>query len=639
MNALRSAAFLRPLVTVAGALLVFAGERLAAATPARLWLTLPGAVVLLAGLGWTAWRARRASVQAGGWRGAAHAWGWALAPQGLFLFAGIAYSVAFQFRPGSTWAGVLRFAWALAVPMGAVLWGFVEAALWRLGGAADGSLSDGDANRVSRAAAAGMWLALVLGIVITLNFAGNRLSWQWDVAYFKTTDPSEATRKAAGALADPVQIGAFFAADNSVGQQVDAYFKQLVRATPKLTYGQWDADLEPGKTQEFQARGNGWVVFKRGDQLRPISVPVKLDQARSALKRFDTDVLTNLMAVSRDPRIVYTTIGHGERFETNRPQSAPDSRDGYTAFEAFLRTRNFKVQPLDYAKGLGSTIPADAALVIIAGPTEPFSRAEADALRRYLKAGGRLMVFLEPGDFARGPGGVSKTPRTADPLLAVLGEYGIQFDVTPLANERIFGRRTFSDADHGLLVTLAYEQHPITAPLRVAPNQFPLGLLGAGALKLGAPPEGLKVQALVNAMPGTFADLNRNFRFDPPKEVQGPAVLVAAVAPSDMPSPPATPPVGRIVGPYLLVYADADVASDLLVPNRANAMLVSSGLEWLAGQEPAGAPNVEEDQPIQHMRGDEWVWFYLPVVGVPLAVLVAGLWHLRRKARPARRAA
>jgi hypothetical protein len=634
MNLPRFVPRLRPLPTVAGAILLYGGERLAVATPARPWLSIAGTVLLLAGAAWTGWlvwRSRGAS--AGAWRRAAL---WPLAPQAAFLVSGAAYGIGLWigFGPAAAaWAGPLRFVWALGVPLGAVLWGFVEIAQWRLGVADAAALGVAEAARLNRAAAAGLWLALVLGLAATVNFAGTRLNWQWDVAYFKTSEPSEATRKAAGALTDAVQAAAFFPEGNAVGDQLDAYFRQLAKATPKFSYERVDADLEPAKAQTFQARGNGWVVLKRGDQVRPLSIPTRVEQARTALRRFDTELLTNLMEVSREPRAVYTTVGHGERFEIGRTGGSPDGSDKYTAFEAYLRTRNLKVQPLDYAKGLGSAIPADAFLVIVAGPTEPFAKAEGDALRRYLKAGGRLMAFLEPGEFRAGPGGVRRPPRSGDPLLAVLAEFGVQFDAAFRANDRIFGRRTFTDADHGLLVTIGYGEHPITAPMRVATNQFPLGLLGAGALKLLPAPEGLKVQAVVNSMPGTFVDLNHNFRFDPPAERQENAVFVAAVSPSQAPSPPSAPGPGKPAGPYLLVYADADIASDALVSNRANGMLVSAGLEWLSGQEPAGAPNTEEDLPIQHMRGDEWLWFYLPVVAVPLAVLGAGLWRLRRKSQ------
>jgi hypothetical protein len=134
-------------------------------------------------------------------------------------------------------------------------------------------------------------------------------------------------------------------------------------------------------------------------------------------------------------------------------------------------------------------------------------------------------------------------------------------------------------------------------------------------------------------MPGTFADLNNNFRFDAATEKQEVPVLVAAVAPTDAPSPQPNPAPGKAAGPYVLVYADADIASDLLVSNRANGMFVSAGVEWMLGQEPGGAPNAEEDQRIQHMRSDEWLWFYFPVVAVPLAVLGFGIWRLRRRAK------
>ena len=638
MNSLRRSPWIRPLLTLAGAALVFGGERLAAATPARIWLSIAGAVVLFAGFAWCIAYARSRGDAGDSRQRAARLW--VLVPQLAFLIAGLAYALALWIGnapANATWAGVLRFTWALATPMGAVVWAFVEIALWRQEGVGEVDGSD----RLRRAAASGVWLALLLGLVIVVNFAGTRLSWQWDVSYFKTTDPSDATRKAAGGLNDNVQIALFFPANNPVAQELDGYFRQLIRSTPKLTYGMWDADLDPDKAKEFQARGNGWMVLKRGEQLRPTSIPMKLDDARNTLKRFDSDLLTGLMEISREPRVVYTTVGHGERFETNRANAAPDNSDRFSAFETFLRTRNLKVQQLDYAKGLGSAIPADASLVIIAGPTEPFFRADADAVGRYLKAGGRLMVFLEPGDFTHGPAG-KRQSRSSDPLLAVLKEYGVQFDSTPRANDRIFGRRTYTDADHALLVTIAFEAHPSTAPLRAAPNQFPLAFLGAGALHLEQAPTGLKVQALVNGMPGTFADTNNNFRFDAASDKQEIPTLVAALSPANAPSPQPNPAQGQVAGPYMLVYADADVASDLLVGNRANGILISSGVEWLLGQEPAGIANVEEDQRIQHMRSDEWLWFYLPVVAVPLLVLGGGLWRLRRRNKrhdAARRAA
>jgi len=639
MSRMHPAPWLRPLLTLVGGALLYVGERLAAPGAGRPWLSGLGAAALLAGAGWTLWRAWRARGNADG--ADASAWRWALLPQAGFVLAAAAYGAGLLLggeAGADVWSGPLRFAWALLGAMGAVLFGFVELALWRLGGQGGAELTDG--ARVGRAAGAGLWLALLFGLVATLDFAAIRLAWHWDLSYFKTTEPSAATRAAAAALNEPVQVALFYPDGSAVAWQLDSYFHALTRGAERVSYRLWDADLEPKQALEFQARDNGWVILKRGEVRKPLQVSTRIEAAQTSLRRFDTDFLAALREVARDPAVAYETIGHGERNELGR-QTGGSADERFTAFNATLRAHDFRVQTLDYAGGLGSDVPADAGLLVIAGPTEPFSRAEADAVRRYLKRGGRLVAFLEPGESAPGPGGVRRAPRSADPLLAVLGEYGVRFDPVPRANDRIFGRRSFTDADHGLLVTFAYEAHPAAALLKANPNQYPFGLLGAGALKLEAAPAGLNAQILLRAMPGTWADRNGNFRFDPKEETREDTILAATVAPTSAPLPGRKDaPGAKAAGPYLAVFADADLAADMLMQNRANAILVNSALDWIAGREPVGAPNVEEDLRIQHMRGDEWLWFYLPVIAIPAALLGFGVWRLRRRnGDPAGRAA
>lgn len=137
---------------------------------------------------------------------------------------------------------------------------------------------------------------------------------------------------------------------------------------------------------------------------------------------------------------------------------------------------------------------------------------------------------------------------------------------------------------------------------------------------------------MLRAMPDTWADRNGNFRFDPPEEKREDAILAATVSPTNASTPgPLDALVKQASGTYLAVFADADLAADMLMQNRANAMLVNSTLDWITGHEPVGTPNVEEDLRIQHMRGDEWLWFYLPVIGIPAALLGFGIWWLRRR--------
>jgi hypothetical protein len=351
-----------------------------------------------------------------------------------------------------------------------------------------------------------------------------------------------------------------------------------------------------------------------------VAVGETLEQARRALGKLDESFFARLLEVSRQRQTVYLTVGHGERNEHPGP-TGPAPPSGLNRFQALLRARNFTVKQLGPAEGLEAGVPADAALVVAADPREPFLPGESEALRRYLEGGGALLAFLEPSHPAA-PAGTT--------LAQMLERFGILFDPTPQANDRVYGRRTFTQADHALLVTVRYLNHPSVEGLRRAGNQFPLLLLEAGALRTGQAPAGLQATQTVQAMPGTWGDANGNFAFDAPEQRGEPALAVAVGPPAVKGSPGAaaeTP--GK--GPRILAFADADLAGDLLLQNRANLLAVEEALAWLV-KRPAlpDLPASEEDVRLVHARADDWLWFYLPVLGIPLLVVGFGWLRVRR---------
>ena len=81
-----------------------------------------------------------------------------------------------------------------------------------------------------------------------------------------------------------------------------------------------------------------------------------------------------------------------------------------------------------------------------------------------------------------------------------------------------------------------------------------------------------------------------------------------------------------------MVFADVDMVSDLLMQHPVNREAMELSLNWLGGQDPVPSlPNTEEDVRIQHAKGDDWLWFYLPVLGVPALTLLAGSWSTLRR--------
>ena len=81
------------------------------------------------------------------------------------------------------------------------------------------------------------------------------------------------------------------------------------------------------------------------------------------------------------------------------------------------------------------------------------------------------------------------------------------------------------------------------------------------------------------------------------------------------------------------VIGDSDVFSDLLIRNRANALLAFDVVRWLLGEpESTGPVSNEEDVPVHHTRKQDVFWFYSSVFLAPTIVLLVG-WATTRKRR------
>ena len=103
-------------------------------------------------------------------------------------------------------------------------------------------------------------------------------------------------------------------------------------------------------------------------------------------------LMAALLQVTRDyEKNVYMLTGHGEHDMTDS-----DRNKGYTTFHNVLEQEFYHVKPLSLFGH--DEIPKDAATIIIAGPRRDMLPEEALKLDRYLRAGGSLLVMVDPGD-------------------------------------------------------------------------------------------------------------------------------------------------------------------------------------------------------------------------------------------------
>jgi hypothetical protein len=597
------------LVYATGLLLIYVGERLLAAGQASAVLTVVGVAAVLGAAAWRGLGARKASA---GIRSTASM---------LLLLYGLgALALLLHFAGGDFGARLFgrpldlrmpRLAGAMAVLWPALmLAGTLPVLLIELSLTGMAHAPVLDSRRVRAAMLSGLGTALAIVFCFSVGYVTAERNLKVDLAYSRSARAGTATKKLVAALDQPVQVYLFYPPANDVGEELASYFADLTRESSQLTVTRLDQAVEPARAHELGVSGNGVIVVARDKRREQISVPVKLESARSKLRVLDQEVHKRLVTVSRGTRVAYFVQGHEER--TFDPIGETDRRTTVRLLRDLLSELGFQAKELGLAQGLGHEVPADAGLVLMLGPRRPIMPAETESLLRYFDRKGRLLLALDP--------------ESGDVATALLDRLSLRFNATTLANDQIFWARTRQKTDRIGIATGSYSTHASVATLSQFGLRLPLVLLGAGSLARPEKPapDAPSVTFAIHAEPNTWNDLDGNFEFDAGKEARKAYELAAAVSKGSTPEEE-----GRA-----FVLTDSDALADELIVNRANGLLAVNLVRWLAGDERlAGTINNEEDVPVRHTRKQDVAWFYASVFAAPALVLGIGFTVRRRASR------
>ena len=267
------------------------------------------------------------------------------------------------------------------------------------------------------------------------------------------------------------------------------------------------------------------VVFRAGDRKKIVTEDriVEYDFSRARMggeptvKNFrgEQEFTSALLSVTQQktPKVVFTT-GHGERrFD------APRARDGFSEAAESLKNDNCTVE--EWASLGAADVPAGTDLVVVAGPRTAFTEPERDALKRYLDAGGRALLFL---DVELTPGVPGLSDFGLNPLLASMG-LTLDADVVldPKNALPLMGPET--------VFAKSFRPHPVTRLLTGSAVVFPL----ARSVSVAAtPPAGWTATPLVETSADGWGETDikelqktgRPAKDD--RDVKGPVCLVAA---------------------------------------------------------------------------------------------------------------
>jgi len=153
-----------------------------------------------------------------------------------------------------------RLRWALVIAAGVLIIA-TAAANWREGASFLG-------RRGTRyGASAALLVVLALGIVVMANAVSVRYSARWDLTENKRHSLASQTVKVLQGLKTPVEVIAFFRADQPGKRVAEELLKQYASASKgKLTYRMEDPDRSPGLAKRLGVESYGTLVLQSGEK-------------------------------------------------------------------------------------------------------------------------------------------------------------------------------------------------------------------------------------------------------------------------------------------------------------------------------------------------------------------------------------
>lgn len=458
-------------------------------------------------------------------------------------------------------------------------------------------------------------ILLVLAILVAVNWISTRQSKRWDLTANQQYSLSEQTRKVLGDLKEPVKVRVF---DESPGF---ARFRDVLGEyeyqSKQFTVEYVDIIKQPTVAQRYEVAQPGTVVLEYGGRTEKVTST-------------DEQQLTNALikvVSGRQPK-VYFVHGHGER------DTIGSDREGYGTVAEQLRSSNFTVDRLALAQD--PNVPADADIVVIAGPESDYLPGEIDALRAYLRRGGHVLMLVDP------PGAPDAKPLTN--LLAFAREWGIDVGTNVVVDVSGLGRAF--NAGPEVPIALTYPAHPINDRF----DQMTAYSVARSVKPVEGGANGRTAQPFVETGPNSWAESDikalmttgQVARNPEAGDLTGPVPLgsaVSAAAEAPAPQPPAAE--GAAPDPdapkpeaRLVVVGDSDFAANGMLGFQGNRDLFLNAANWLALQENLIAirPKAPDDRRITVTADQQTRIKWLSLLVIPGLLFAAGVrtWWRRR---------
>jgi len=379
-----------------------------------------------------------------------------------------------------------------------------------------------------------LMISIFAGIVVLVNAAGVGAYRQFDVTSLSQFSLTSQTKGVLAKLDTNVTAKFFYDPTDTTGITAYGYSMLLLYQSyaPKLKIEMIDPDKSPEEARQYGITDSSLyntVVFEttNPDHQYPV-FPSEISQ--QAEYSFTNAILEVTGIIERR---VYFVTGDGE--------ASPDTT--LTVAKNVLQTNLLQVMTINLQTV--SRIPADCALLIIAGPTLPMTEAERDVIANYLTAD-KTALFMT-------------NPNSPDDIATLLKPWGVDVQNGTLIDPT-------SHLTNNMSTPTVVKSRSLFSTSSV--NVIATSVFFPGATAIVAqptPPTNMEVTALVWTTPDAWMaqnyDPSTTPTFDATTETKQPWVIGAFIAPTEI-----TDSSGNVTGynqgPNIIVFGDSDFISD-----------------------------------------------------------------------------
>lgn len=432
-----------------------------------------------------------------------------------------------------------------------------------------------------------------LGILVVVNYFIYKNDQQWDLTEDKENTLAPETIEVLNTLPNPVVAKAFYSPNASTAQAESLLDQFSYQSDGKFSYEFIDPISNPAEANQANVTRDGTVVLVMGETQEPVEF-VTEEEVTSALVRM----------MNPSGNVIYFLTGHGE---FNLEGGGDDT---FTQLKAKLEGKNYSVLSLNLLST--SSIPDDADVIVIGGPLVSLDESETALLAEYQDNGGALIVMEEPIP-------LNQMGDSEDLLADYLAqEWGVILG-TDIVVDLKTNQAFMAYADQ-------YGTHAITQKMRNIATAFPTArsVTITDTIDSGVSQTQLILTAEQSWAETDFVSLEAgNLQPDTGSDMMGP-ISLAVVAESFN------------TDARLVVFGDADFATNAYFAAYGNTDMIVNSIDWAAGQEslinltPKDTTERVLITPKTYTLG---LLFLGSMVLIPGIVLVGGItaWIIRRR--------